>query len=144
MYRRELARVVQIGLLPYAVRMADGNRFSVQYAAPVDEESASPLADVRDPWNFWVFRTSVNGNLGGERSNKNRSYRLNLSANRVTENWKINLSTNGNYNENTFEIDDEGTTIKSVSRTWGVNTLAVKSLGEHWSAGLRRRSLSRL
>lgn len=131
--RKELARVIRLGLARYAVRTGRLASLDVTFTPP----AAAAAEPEKDPWNFWVFRTSVNGNLGGERSNKNRSYRLNLSANRVTENWKINLSTNGNYNENTFEIDDEGTTIKSVSRTWGVNTLAVKSLGEHWSAGLR-------
>ena len=132
--RKELARVIRLGLARYAVRTGRLASLDVTFTPPATTTATEPE---HDPWNFWVFRTSVNGNLGGERSNKNRSYRLNLSANRVTENWKINLSTNGNYNENTFEIDEEGTTIRSISRTWGVNTLAVKSLGEHWSAGLR-------
>ena len=133
--RKELARVMRLGLARYAVRTGRLASLDVTFTPPAAGAGAAKPQE--DPWNFWVFRTSVNGNLGGERSNKNRSYRLNLSANRVTDNWKINLSTNGNYNENTFEIDEDGTTIRSISRTWGVNTLAVKSLGEHWSAGLR-------
>ena len=132
--RKELARVMRLGLARYAVRTGKIGSLDVTFRPPAGAAGAS--APQADPWNFWVFRTSVNGNLGGERTNKNRSYRLNLSANRVTDNWKVNLSTNGNYNENSFEINDT-TTIRSISRNWGANALAVKSLGSHWSAGLR-------
>jgi hypothetical protein len=59
-----------------------------------------------------------------------------LSADRVTDAWKINLSGNENYNESKFRLDDT-TEFTSVRRGFGLNALVVKSLSAHWSAGLR-------
>ncbi|MDQ3069788.1 MAG: hypothetical protein M3R55_08680 [Acidobacteriota bacterium] len=131
--RKELARVVRLGVARYAVRAGQIQSLDVTFRP---SSAAAPGAPQKDPWNYWVFSTSIGGNLGGERSTKNSSYRMNLSANRVTADWKINLSTNGNYNENTFDFEGSST-IRSVSRSWGVNSLVVKSLGARWSAGLR-------
>jgi hypothetical protein len=132
--RKELARLVRLGLARYALRTGRVSSLDVTFKPPT--AGATQTTPQKDPWNYWVFSTGVNGNLGGEKSSSNSSFRLNLSANRVTENWKINLSTNGNYNENSFDISDT-TTITSLSRNWGVNTLFVKSLGPRWSGGLR-------
>ncbi|MBA3641301.1 MAG: hypothetical protein H0W53_18930 [Acidobacteria bacterium] len=132
--RKELARLVRLGLTRYVVRAGQTNSLDVTFKPPAALDAQT--TPQKDPWNYWVFRTGVNGNLGGEQTSKNGSYRLNLSANRVTEAWKINLSTNGSYRENTFEIS-ETTTIRSITRSWGVNTLVVKSLGPKWSAGVR-------
>ena len=73
-----------------------------------------------DPWNYWVFRINAGGNFNGEESSKSRSYRFSFSGNRTTDNWKINLSANGNTNENTFKIDDD-TTITSQTQNWSVD-----------------------
>ncbi|MEX2270693.1 MAG: hypothetical protein WD690_04450 [Vicinamibacterales bacterium] len=132
--RKELARVVRLGLTRYAVRSGRIDSLDVTFKPPA--AAAGDAAPQKDPWNFWVFSASANGNLNGERSSKGRSFRVNLSANRVTENWKINLSTNDNNSQSTFELSDTES-VKSISRNWGVNSLVVKSLGPKWSAGLR-------
>jgi len=131
--RKELARLVRLGLARYAVRSGNLGSLDVTFKPPAAAAAAAPQ---KDPWNYWVFSTSANGNLGGERTNSNRSYRTSLSASRVTDHWKINLSAFGRYSENRFEIN-ESTTITSITRAWDVNGLVVKSLGQHWSAGVR-------
>ena len=131
--RTELARVIRLGLARYAVRT---NRIDALDVTFRPEAAAAQTTPERDPWNYWVFNTRVNGNFGGERTNKNASLSLNLSANRVTENWKVNLSASNRYSENTFEIS-ETDTVNSISRNWSASGLVVKSLTEHWSAGLR-------
>ena len=131
--RKELARVVRLGLTRYAVRSGRIASLDVTFTPPKAGVAATPETD---PWNYWVFSTSANGNLNGEKSSKNRSFRISTSANRVTANWKINLSANNNYNQSTFDISD-AETVESISRNWGVNSLFVKSLGPKWSAGLR-------
>lgn len=131
--RTELARVIRLGLARYAVRTNRIDALDVTFRPATAAAQTTPEAD---PWNYWVFNTRLSGNFGGERTNKNGSLSLNLSANRVTENWKINLSASNRYSENTFEIS-ETETVNSISRNWNVNGLVVKSLTEHWSAGLR-------
>ena len=132
--RKELARVIRLGLARYAVRSGRIASLDVTFRPPA--AAAGPATPQKDPWNYWVFSTSMSGNMGGERSSRNRRLSMNTSANRVTANWKINLSANNSHSENRFEIS-ETTTIRSLTRNWGANSLFVKSLGQHLSAGLR-------
>ena len=132
--RKELARMIRLGLARYAVRSGNVASLDVTFRPPT--AAAAAAAPQKDPWNFWVFSVSGNGNLSGEKSSQNRSFRVSTSANRVTENWKINFSANNNYNQSTFELS-ETDSVKSISRNWGFNSLVVKSLGPKWSAGLR-------
>src|SRR6185295_14947541 len=89
-----------------------------------------------DRWNFWVFNLGGGGNLNGEQSSNNKSYRMNFSASRVTEAWKLNVSLFSNTNQSTFKITDDET-VKSQSNSWNLNSLVVRSLGPKWSYGAR-------
>jgi hypothetical protein len=129
--RKEFARVFKIGLVAYAADTAVAPQLDVTWKKPA---AAAPGAKVKDPWNYWVFRTSVNGNRNGEKSSSSTSYSLSFSANRTTDKWKVSVSTYGNKRTSTFAID-ETTTIKSVTSSWEVTSLLVKSLGPKWSIG---------
>ncbi|MBK9388684.1 MAG: hypothetical protein IPN68_00320 [Bacteroidetes bacterium] len=86
-----------------------------------------------DKWNNWVFRASVNGYLNGEQSYNSTYLNGNFSANRVTEKWKINMRARLGYSIENFDIDDE--LISSENNSKSFNTLAVKSISDHWSLG---------
>jgi hypothetical protein len=90
----------------------------------------------RDPWDNWVVNMNVSGNMSGEASSKSNSHRVNLSASRVTEAWRISIGTNANRNTNTFRLSDTDT-VRSFTRSWSANTLLVRSLGPKWSAATR-------
>ena len=94
----------------------------------------APKTPTKDPWNYWVFQLSGNTNFNGEASTKSLSYNLNGSASRMTDRWKINFNANSNKNSNTFYLDD-GSTVKSATRSWSDYSQAVKSLNGHWSIG---------
>lgn len=131
--RKEFTRVFKLGIAAYALDSSVGSQLDVQFT-----KSATPAATTpaRDPWNYWVFRTNFGGNRDGEESANFSSYRLNLSANRTTANWKISISTNGNYSRSVFDLGG-GTEVKSNSHSWGVNSLIVKSIAPRWSLGGR-------
>jgi hypothetical protein len=132
--RKELARVFKVGLVSYAAETTIAPNIEVSVKRIAAESSES--RPTRDPWNFWVFRIGAGGNMNGERSSNNKSYRMNLSGSRVTDLWKINVSVFGNSNESTFRVTDENT-VKSRSNSWNVNSLIVRSLGPKWSYGAR-------
>lgn len=138
--RKEFARIFKLGVVGYAADSPAGSRLDVQWSKPA--VSAAAATPAKDPWNYWVFRTNVGGNSNGEKSANFSSYRLNLSANRTTANWKINLSAGGNYNKSVFDLGSNGGKIKSTSESWNANSLIVKSLGPRFSAG-GRASISR-
>lgn len=94
------------------------------------------VQSIDDPWDFWAFRTSGNGSLDGQASSSTSNLFGNLSAGRTTEAWK--LSVGGNYSRNVqrFSVSD-GTTVRETRQDWDVEAFSVRSIGEHWAAGVR-------
>jgi hypothetical protein len=133
--RKEFTRVFKLAVAPYAMDTPVGPQLDVLWTKPA-ASAAKPATPQKDPWNYWVFRTNFSGNRDGESSANFQSYRLSFSANRTTANWKISLSSNGNYSESNFDLGG-GTKIKSDSKSWSVNSLVVKSLSPQWSVGGR-------
>ncbi len=128
-----MARVLKIGLVAYAAGTPAISSLNVTYTKPAESATAAPK---KDPWNYWVFGLSANGNLSGEESTSNKSYRFNASANRTTESWKVNFYANRNENRSTYDLGD-GDIFKSKSSSWGSNALVVKSAGPKLSFGAR-------
>ena len=132
--RKEMARILKIGLVAYASGTPAIKSLNVTYAQPT--AAAGAAAPKKDPWNYWVFRLSTNGNVSGEASSKNRSFRFNGSANRTTDNWKMSLSANRNENRNTYTLGS-GDLFKSKTSSWGASSTIVKSAGPRLSFGAR-------
>jgi hypothetical protein len=129
--RSGLARVIKLGLVRYAAQSPTAGRLTVSYQAPAQQASA---AAARDPWRHWTFRVSGNGFFNGEESYSSRSMFASASASRVTEQWKLSLSSNVSESFSRFEIDD-ATVFRNTQTSRGANGLVVRSLGRHLSAG---------
>jgi hypothetical protein len=132
--RRALAHTVKLGLVRYLARSGAASRLTVTYSAPALADSAARPAP-RDRWNAWVFSVGSNGNLFREESYTSIYLNGSVAANRVTEAWKTSVSVNENYSENRYRFDGELSLF--VQRSYNADLLQVKSLGPHWSAGLR-------
>src|SRR6185436_10910106 len=107
--RKELARVFKLGLVGYVAETSAAPDLEIGFRKKTESEERKAKTAVHDPWNFWVFRVGMNGNLSGEQTSNNRSYRFNGSASRTTENWKLNFNANSNTNNSTFKIDNTTT-----------------------------------
>jgi len=138
--RQGLARVLKVGFAPYAAQTPLGDRLDVTYQAP-QARAEEVAGGEHDPWNFWVFRLSTGGNFSGEASSTRQSLRGSLSANRTTAAWKVNLTANTNYSKSWYDLGD-GEEYTTVRRSWGTQALVVRSLGAHWSAGLKGKASS--
>lgn len=137
--RRAISRTVKLGLARYLARTAEAPRATLTLAA-ADTAGAKAAAPTRDPWNAWVFRLGANVNASRERNSTSNYVYGSVNASRVTEQWKTNLRVSENYNDQGFEIDGEKVT--SVRRDYGGAFQQVRSLGPHWSAGLRTSAAS--
>lgn len=138
--REGLTRSFRLGLVPYVTGTAAGPLLDVRYAAP--EAGATQQATAADdPWKLWVFRTRVGAEWEGESRRSSRSFGGSLSASRTTEHLKIDLSSNGLWENDHFEFSD-GTMLTSTSRSINHDGLIVWSLGPHWSAGVRASALT--
>ena len=126
--RKGVAGLVRLGLLRYAAKTPAARDLSVKFL-----DQAKPTA-VNDKWNFWVFSLSGNAFLMGETQYRNHSYYASISANRTTPALKVRTQVYGNWSGSWFDLGD-GTAYESSTHGRGASALAVKSLGEHWSAG---------
>jgi hypothetical protein len=103
--RRGIAGILKLGLVRYVAETPLASRLSLRY----DPAGARPAAvAAEDPWNFWVFRVGASGGFDGEQATSHRSVSASLSANRTTEEWKINLNGSGNYRHERFLLEDDG------------------------------------
>jgi hypothetical protein len=142
--RESMTRHIQLGLAAFAARTGLADQLRVTYEGPGREEREE-TAPADDPWNLWVFRTSIGGSLSGEEARTSTSLRGGISANRTTRNWKWDFGLNGSYSESNFDIrvDDGGDgdgepetrTITSIRRRFGFDALGVRSVGSHWGVG---------
>lgn len=131
--REGIVRLMKIGLAPYILRTGWSENINLIYR----EVTARDRVEIPalDPWNYWLFRSSLSGNIEGEKTNKQQSINGSFTARRITSEWKIELESRGDYSERTYELSSGS----SVNYTSSVNLSGeiVKSLGEHWGAGAR-------
>jgi hypothetical protein len=131
--RRTLVRTIRLGLARYLARTPEGARTALTISPST--ESTTRVRSTRDPWNAWVFQAAMQTQMERERSSSSTELDLDLRADRVTEQWKTRFRLGEDYNDESFDIDGERVT--SVRRDFGGSLLQVRSMGPHWSAGIR-------
>lgn len=133
--RREgLTATMASGLVRFLLTTEMGKQ--VQVSVPVSAQHEAPdLVDdvIVDPWDYWVFNVRMSGDVEGEANEKQYELETRLSADRVTEEWKIGLSGRMNYRENQFDLSSG--TVRSTRRDGMIYGQVVKSVSERWSAG---------
>jgi hypothetical protein len=120
-------RTLKMGLMRYVAKTPLAKYMNISFSEPLSETVSS------DKWNSWVFRASFNGWLNGEQSYNSTNLNGNISASRVTQDWKINLRARYNYGIEKFDIEDDIITSENNSKS--INALIVKSISDHWSYG---------
>lgn len=125
--RKGQVEVMKRGLFPYIL-----NTPIAEHIYLIFRQRLEPTA-VKDSWNFWVFSLSMDGRLRGESSRNSRSLDINISANRVTPDWKIRLGLSGEFDKRVYDYEDEY--IESISEEKNATGMVVKSINDHWSIG---------
>jgi hypothetical protein len=128
-YRTKTVQALKMGLMRYVLKTPLAQYFNINFTQPVKETIQS------DKWNSWVFRTSVSGNLNGEKRYKSTYAYGSTSVNRITEGSKLLTSLYFNWTQQKYELNDS-TFEKSTTRSKGSSILYVKSINDHWSAGI--------
>jgi hypothetical protein len=129
--RRQLATTLRVGLLNYVARSDVPKGLDV--AVKLESEEQRP-AIAGDRWNHWVFSLRGSASFQGEESNRQRHLGVSISADRITPDWKITFGSDIDHETEEFELD-EGEPVEVRRRERDLDWLAVKALGEHWSAG---------
>lgn len=129
--RRAVLRAVQVALLGLAARDGLPDGFDLRVDAP---EPAAGASSSRDPWNLWVFEIGANGSIEAEESAKETAWEVSVEADRVTENWVLNVEAEIETESESFVLDD-GRRVDATRRERRLDWFVAKSLGDHWSAG---------
>jgi hypothetical protein len=125
--REGFVRVMKKGLMPFLSRTDLEDMLTITF-----KEKVRPAAP-KDPWNRWLFSLRLSGSISGEEFYNSNYYRVNTSANRVTEDLKVSTSFSASVYTSRFTYEDLAVTTKT--RSWQGGSLIVKSLGDHWSIG---------
>ena len=138
--RDMLIKYMKLGLAPYVAKTTAAKDVVISFkrTSTDSDKKESATTTVKDPWNYWVFRAGVNGYLQKDENYQTNSLRVNLSANRVTEELKTGIEMSAGENKSIFETEDsqgnrEKTTIKN--NNYNFEHYLVKSITDHWSFG---------
>lgn len=135
--RAGITRTFGVALARHVAERAAGGRLEVVFTPQDDSEGTTQTTlPQEDPWNLWVFRARVSGEIEGESRQDSRAFDGSFSANRTTEDFKIDLRSRFDYERDEFELSS-GETLQSIREDFDVSGTLVWSLGDHWSAGLQ-------
>jgi hypothetical protein len=137
--RTGVTQTFALGLVPFVARTSSGQHLTIRYEPPDDPEgNGRQLAPANDPWNLWVFRISISGELEGETRERQTTFDGSISANRTTEEFKFTTNIRSDFSDRRITVsepDEPEEVVTSFTREWDSDATAVWSLSPHWSAG---------
>ncbi len=130
--RKKIVKALKSGLLEYIAKLNLFDEIHISFTKLKKE------IHNKDKWNFWLFRTGLNGSFNGQANSKALYLNGSLLADRTTKDSKINFSLNSSYNENKYIYDSgsDKTIILNHSRAQGFNAYYIKSIDSNWSCGI--------
>jgi hypothetical protein len=132
--REKKTNLLKMGLMRYVAKTPVFNEIEIRHNADLEQE------EVIDRWNYWVFELATEPQYESEEANKRLELRNSINISKVTPEIKLQIEMDQFYNREKF-IENVNTDSASSStyttHQKSLNSLFVKSLGEHWSAGIK-------
>jgi len=131
-----MLKYIKTGLIPFIARTESIKNVELTLKTSDTtsvQDSDSTLTE--DPWDAWVIRIGVDGNINADANYNNKYYSSNFSANRITDKTKAGFGGYLGENRSAFEFEENDTTQTFVvkNHNWSVNHYLVKSINDHWS-----------
>lgn len=98
------------------------------------DPSFKDLTVFDDKWKNWVFELSGSYNNDKEESRQTNRYEIEFEIDKLTEDWRIGAEIRRNESNRKFFSNDN--TYKSNRKTTSLNGRVVRSITDHFSAGL--------
>lgn len=132
--REKRTNMLKMGLMRYVARTPLFNEIEISHNTKLEQE------EVIDRWNNWVFELSTEPQYEAEEANKQLELRNSINISKVTPDIKLEIEMDQFYNREKF-IENVNTDSASsdtyITSSRSMDNLFVKSLGDHWSAGLK-------
>lgn len=130
--RNLLLTYIKTGLTPFIAKTSDADQIEVS----LKSSGTAPTTDsamINDPWNAWVFRLGLDGNVNADANYRNTFYGGYFSGNRITDALKIGFGGNLNRTGSFFKFEDDTSNFTVKNHQWTINQYLVKSINAHWS-----------
>jgi len=127
--REDFVKTLKFGLTQFVIHTPAYQNLTMNYTSPKGEKEIAV-----DKWKSWVFDISANAYVN---SDNNYSYLYlysNISASKITDNWKFAFNSGTNLNQSIYEYDGEK--IKSLNTTYFQQNKIVKTINKKVSTGL--------
>ncbi|MGM0621107.1 MAG: hypothetical protein ACQETJ_08690 [Bacteroidota bacterium] len=132
--RNALKKYVKMGIVSFILKTPLGTHFKIEYEGTGTDQL---LQEVTDPWNNWVFEAYIGRVSFDLESNQSElNSRWGFFADRVTEEWKLRIRPYFNYGRIKIQTTENEEPVISEQRRHGLDSYAIKSLNDHWSAGI--------
>lgn len=128
--RDKKTNMFKLGLMKYVARTPVFSQIEIINNSELEQE------EVIDKWNNWVFTLSTEPQFRSEESDKQLNLRNGLNITKVTPDIKIEFELDQFYSRRRV-IEYEGEDTTYVTNEFRGDNLIVKSLGDHWSAGVK-------
>ncbi len=125
--RSQQLQMLKIGLMRYVARTPLYNEIDISHNERLKEQ------EVRDRWNNWVFELEFSPHFEGEETYRELTFSNSFGVVKVTEDWKLEFDFDHRYNRVSYDYEDSSYT--AYRNEEDLESLVVKSINEHWSAG---------
>lgn len=127
--RERLIKYLKVGLMSYIGDHPVIEDIQISYD-PIEMEEEQVI---EDKWDHWVFEISADTDLEGEETESELNIEGQVTAERITPNWKTEFEIEQDYERRSFIDDDTSRVFTTQIRS--ADLYVVKSLSDHWSAG---------
>ena len=131
--RQRLATAMTIGLLNYLAIDGVGGGLTLDVDYTMQPGQVGPATD---RWNFWVMSVRGSVAMTGEESSREFNLSGDLGADRITDEWKITMGAEIEYQREDFDLDEDEP-LRAIRNERDFDGLVARSLTDHWSAGAR-------
>lgn len=134
--RDQLVHHLKLGLVPFVLKTPNAVSLKIDMRGS-GISTLEKTEPARDPWNFWVLRIGVNGDLSADRVYKSNRFSADFSADHTTDDKKISFYVYGSKRASKYQIEDNNGTNEYTVRNndYGIFHDYVKSVTDHWSIG---------
>jgi hypothetical protein len=131
--REKRTNMLKMGLMRYVAKTPMFNEIDINHNKDLESE------EVIDRWNNWVFEISTEPQYESEEANKQLELRNSINISKITPDFKLEIEMDHFFNREKFIENvntDSASTSTYMTSALMINNLFVKSISEHWSAGL--------